>query len=455
MGPVVISAYNLRVRCVVALLVLGSCGDNLRMIENGDRLDAIVDVGGEDAEAIAYFHDRDRDIDCEFSRDAVGDWRCLPRSVVADAGYADAECTQPRVECRDCNGALEAVTFEPGCGGPVAMPLILHPEPMPAFVRVAGVCLHADFPPGAYYSTTNANADGYVAADFEDHLVTNDFGTRTLVATDGTRAMFHHAYERVGARDCSFFGGVSGPCLPGTTGSTELGLAFFFADETCSSRAAFNVKPIEPQRCEAPTHVRYEGSIHHLSAIGDRAYERSPIDSSCIPTEETDLAFFSIGDIDDSLPEAGVIALGTGAARPVYYASEGKPIAFAHRWVDADNMTCTPLPTVEGRRCIGRSLAVFDQDLRYADVACSVPLVANPEGDLYALRWEGAEIPRDVTAASRIASVHALRAFPATEMYEMRDGFCTLSADPVVLMAFVGLPLDLQKFPSVERRRAY
>lgn len=424
------------------------------MIESGSRLEAIVDVGGEDAEAIAYYRDTDLGIDCEFQRDAANRWRCLPRAAVELAGYTDEDCTQPIFECRDCNGVGAAVMLEAGCGGSIATPVALHEEQRPLFVRVGDVCLHADFPPGDYYATEIQPATTYVAAEFEDHLVTYELGTRTLVADDGTRQMFHHAYERFSARDCSFFGGIAGPCLPGTAGSIELGPSLFFADDACSSRAAFNVEPLDPARCAPPTHVRFEGAIHRLSPIGESAFERSPVDSSCAPTAASDLTFFAIGAVDESLPDADVIALGSGDARPLYYAAEGMPIAVADRWVDADGTTCTPLSTVDGRRCIGRSLSLFPASVRYADVGCSIALVPNPESDLYAVRWEAATTARDVTEASIVASVHALRAYPATEMYEMRDGFCTLSPDPAVLMAFVGPPLDLQKFPIIERRPA-
>lgn len=442
-------------RWVVLTLLATACGDNLGMIESGGRLEAIVEVGGdEDAVAIAHYHDTDLDLECTFQRDPEGAWRCLPRAVAEIVGYADADCTQPRFECRDCAKAA-AVTIEDACGGPVAMPVTLTPSLRPLFVRVGELCLHADFPPGMYGVAESQPLSSYVEATFEDHLVTHELGTRTLVADDGTRTMFHHAYERAGARDCAFFGGVAGPCVPGTTGGTERGSAYFFTDDTCTSRAAFSVKPDDAGACPPPTHIRFEGEVHRLAAIGDRAFERSAIDSSCGPTRETDLAFFSIGAIDDALPRAEVIALGTGEARPLYYAAEGKPIAFAERWVLSDDFPCTPLETVAGRRCIGRSLSVFPGDTRYADVTCSIEIVPNPLTDLYALRWVGATTARDVTERSVVASVHALRAFPATEMYELRDGFCTLSPDPVVLMAFVGAPLDLQKFPSVERRRAY
>jgi len=442
------------VRWTFALLVLASCGDNIRMIESGSRLEAIVDVGGEGAEAIAYYRDLREDIDCAFRRDRRSEWRCLPRALVEPAGFADDQCVQPAFECRDCGDDRAAVILEPGCGGAAAVPLALASGPVPSFVRVADICVRAEFPPGSYYTVTSVPEETYVAAAFEDHLVTEQFGTRTLVADDGTRTMFHHAYERAGARDCSFVGGVAGPCLPGTIGSTELGPAFFFADDACSSRAAFNIEPLDARACPPPTHVRFGGEIHQLAAIGPRAFERSPIDSSCAPTEQTDLAFFSIGAVDATLPRADVIALGTGPARPVYYATEDMPLAFADHWVDVDNMPCFPLATVQGRRCIGRSLSLFPADIRYADVTCSIELVPNPEGDLYALRWDGATTAREITEASVVASVHALRAFPATEMYELRDGFCILSPDPAVLMAFVGGPLDLQKFPSVTRRPA-
>ena len=435
-----------------ALVVLAACGDNLRAFESGSRLEAIVDVGGDDAVAIAYYRDTVEAVDCEFQRDPAGRWRCLPRARVELAGYADADCAQAVFECPDCGDARTAVSVEPGCGGVLATPVALRETTRPLFVRVGELCLHAEYPPGTYHSIESLPADRYLAAEFEDHLVTYQLGTRTLTAADGTREMFHHAYDRFSERDCSFFGGVAGPCLPGTSGITELGSSLFFADASCSARAAFDVKPVDTRACPPPTHARYEGEVHRLAAIGDQAFERDPVDSRCLPTEDSGLAFFSIGEVDDSLPRAEVIALGTGAARPVYYAAEGMPIAFAHRWVDAaDNTTCTPLPTRDGRRCIGRSISIFPSDVRYADVACSIELVPNPESAIYALRWEGATIPREVTERSTIASVHALRAYPATEMYEMRDGFCTLAAEPAVVMAFVGVPLDVQKFPSVDR----
>jgi hypothetical protein len=438
----------------LALAVLAACGDNLRAFESGSRLEAILEVGGEDAVAIAHYRDTELDVECEFRRDAGGEWRCLPRATVELAGYADDGCTQPIFECRDCT-TPHAVSIEAGCGGVVATPLVLGDSTRPFFVRVGELCLHAEYPPGDYYTIESQPSDNYVGAAFEDHLVTHELGMRTLVGDDGTREMFHHAYERFGTRDCTFFGGVAGPCLPGTSGSTELGPSFFFADDTCSSRAAFNVKPVDARTCPPPTHVRFEGAVHRLNAIGDRAFEREPSDSSCVPTEGSELAFFSIGVVDETLPTAEVIALGTGDARPIYYAAEGMPIAFADRWVDAvDNTTCTPLPTVHGRRCIGRSLSLFPSDIRYADVSCSIELAPNPASDLYALRWAGATIPRDVTGRSTVESVHALRSYPATEMYEMRDGFCTLAAEPAVLMAFVGPALDLQKFPSTEWQSA-
>ncbi|MFN0248773.1 MAG: hypothetical protein ACKV2T_17925 [Kofleriaceae bacterium] len=437
-----------------ALVVLAAaCGDNLRAFESGSRLEAIVDVGGDDAVAIAYYRDTERGVDCQFQRDARSEWRCLPRARVELAGYSDDACSVPIYECRDCT-APQAVLLEAGCGGAVATPVALVETTRPLFIRVGELCLHAEYPPGDYYTTESQPLDGYIGATFEDHLVTYQLGTRTLVADDGTREMFHHAYERGGARDCSFGGGMVEPCLPGTRGSTE-GQAFYFEDAACSSRAAFSVKPNDPRSCPPPTHVRFEGGVHRVTSIGDRAFERSPIDSSCVSTEGAELAFYAIGAVDESLPRAEAISVGTGDARPVYHAAEGMPIAFAHRWIDAADATlCTPLATVAGRRCIGRSLSLFGSDIRYGDVACSVELAPNPDGALYALRWEGVTVPREVSARSTVASIHALRSYPATEMYEMRDGFCALSPEPVVLMAFVGAPLDLQTFPSVEQRPA-
>ncbi len=438
----------------MALVVLAACGDNLRPFESGSRLEAILEVGGADAVAIAYYRDTERSVDCEFQRDAENRWRCMPRARVELAGYADDACTAPVYECRDCD-AHAAVIESMGCGGTIARPVALTESMRPFFVRANELCLHAEYPPGDYYTIESQPAELYVGATFEDHLVTYQLGTRTLVADDGAREMFHHAYERIGARDCSFFGGVAGPCLPGTSGSIELGRSFFFADATCSSRAAYSVKPVDPRTCPPPTHARFEGAVHRLTAIGDRAFERDPTDSSCAPTQSSELAFFAIGGVDESLPDAEVIALGSGDAQPVYYAAEGMPIAYAHRWVSAaDKTACTPLPTIHGRRCIGRSRSVFPADIRYADVACSIELVPNPESHLYALRWVGVTIPRDVTERSIVESVHALRAYPATEMYEVRDGFCQLAAEPAVLMAFVGAPLDLQTFPSTQRRSA-
>lgn len=436
----------------IRLLVLAgvgpACGDNIRMIESGTRLEAIVDVGGEGAESIAYYRDRELGIDCAFVPDTNDDWRCLPRATVELAGFADASCATPIVECRDCGESRVAVLFEPGCTGLSAHPLRLAETEKPAFIAVGDACVSANFPPGTYYTASVQAGDDYVMAAFEDHPISAQLGTRALVTPDGAHELFHHGFERTGGRDCSFFGGITGRCLPGTVARTELGAAYFFADAGCSSRVAFS-----SATCSPPTHARFEGAIHAVSSLAEPAFERSPVDSSCFPSEEA-VAFFAIGPVDAKLPVANVIALGSGAARPVYYATGGSPIAFANRWVDVDGMSCTPLATTDGRRCIGRSLSLFGSMLRYADAGCSIELAPNPESDLYALRWAGATSAREVTRASTIASVHALRAYPATEMYEMRDGVCTLSPEPAVLMAFVGPALDLQKFPIVERRSA-
>jgi hypothetical protein len=192
-GGARLSAYNRRMRWL-ALVVLAACGDNLRAFESGSRLEAIIEAGGDDAVAIAYYRDTERGVDCTFQRDARGEWRCLPRARVEVAGYSDDACSVPIYECRDCTEP-QAVMLGAGCGGAVATPVALTTSTRPLFVRVGeDLCLHAEYPPGAYYTAQSQPLDGYVGARFEDHLVTYQLGTRTLVGDDGTREMFHHAY---------------------------------------------------------------------------------------------------------------------------------------------------------------------------------------------------------------------------------------------------------------------
>lgn len=424
-------------------IAAGACGDNVPMFQSGIRLTAIVDVGGEGAEAIAYYEDA-TGFACAFAPDATGTSRCFPRAELAPIGFVDPDCLIPVYTCPACTGDVASLR-EAGCDGTVVRPVAVTAHSPPSFIRAGRACVRAVLPPGPYYRATPADPSLFVAAAFRDVPVTEHLGTRMLVTDDGVHEHFHAAFERDDGRPCTFFGGTSGRCLPGTPALAEVGDALFFADDTCTTRVA-----AAGTGCAAPTHVRFEGAIHALTPMTAPAFERSPVDSSCFATGRTDLAFFAIGAVDGTLPTANIITLGTGEARPVYYADRGHPLAFANRWVDVDGMTCTPLATVDGRRCIGRSHAVVPADVRYGDAGCTLELVPNPRSDLYALRWED----EAVTGESRVETIHALHAYPATEMYERQGDACVLSAEPAVLMAFVGPPLDPRAFPSVDRRSA-
>ena len=438
------------------LLLIAACGDNLRAIDSGSRLQAIVDVGGEGAEALAYFHDRETDIDCVFALDPSTTWRCLPRFAANVVGYADASCTQPIYECRDCLEGRSAVVREPGCAVPIAQPVTLVAANPPAFIRVALGCVAVSAPAGGYFTTVLDDASRFAAADIESRDLSDELGVKTLVTADGAR-MLHHGFQRSDGRTCTFaLTGGTPRCLPGTPAQTELGLAYFYAEDTCSSRIALS----SPRAgCELTTHARVEGAVHTLTPLGGTPFERSAVNSSCFPTLETDLAFWTIGPVDTELPAAELIALGDAPPRPVFYAARAKPtvnaspMEFARRWIDAENKVCFAHPTLtHGRRCIPKSLSLFPANTRYAEATCTQEIVANPDAALYAITWDRLASVDDVTEDSVIAQVHPLRSYPGVDVFVRENGQCTLLPEPAVLMAYVGLPTDLQKFPSITRR---
>jgi hypothetical protein len=372
--------------------------------------------------------------------------------VAAVVGYTDPECAQPIYDCPDCGEGRSAIQREPGCVVPATQPVLLADAPPPAFIRVALGCINATFPAGAYFTATEDDVTRFVAGELEERDLSDTLGVRTIVADDGARQL-HHGFARADGRTCTFFlGGGTPRCLPGTPAQTELGLAYFFAEDTCSSRIALSAKHPD---CEATTHARVEGAVHALTALEGTVYERSAVDSRCFPTLETGLSFWTIGPVDDTLPAADLIALGHAAARPAFFAANGSPMEFARRWVDIEGNACYVHPTAtHGLRCIPRSISLFSTGLRFSEPTCTQRIVDNPDSASYAIQWDGIDSARAVTEDSVVATVHPLRTYPASDVYMFVGDQCTLLFEPAVLMAYVGLALDLQKFPAIQRRPA-
>lgn len=413
------------------------------MFESGSRLEAIVETGGAGSEVLAYFHDRERDEACEFALDRGGGWRCFPKLRGIVVGYADSACTAPIYNCPDCTpGDTQVTVAEIGCTSPTSVPHELTPADEPAFVlALNGICVPIVAPPDAYYTAAPLDDAPYVVARFEDRDVGEGLGARTLVTADGAREM-HHAYALSDRRSCTFLGRAGQPhtCLPGTPARTELGLVYFYEDSACTTRIAHSSRREE---CEPTTHVGVEGEAHLLvRELPAPAFERSPIDSSCVATQQ-DARFWEIGPRDETLPTAQLIAIGNGAARPVYYAAFGSPIDFANRWVDAQNQTCVPTETIRGRRCLPRAITLPTEGT-WADPQCTSELVYNPEDTTHAVRFDG----------GMVGSVHRLSRYYGTEVFVRIGGECTLLPGPAALLSHVGAPVDLAGLPELTLRPA-
>jgi hypothetical protein len=428
-------------RRLVVCLALAGCGDNIGMFASGTRLEAIIETGGAGSEVLAYFHDRELDLDCTFAPDRSGAWRCMPRQRAIAVGFVDAACTQPIYRCPGCGAdELEVTIAEVGCAAPTGLPTRLHASDPPAFVLAGtNVCVPIVAPTDRYYDAELLADEPYVSATFDDRVAHGALGARSLVTADGAREM-HHAYITGDDRSCTFLGGPGQqhPCLPGTPARTELGLVYFFDSATCATRIATSPRRAD---CEPTTHVGVEGVAH--TVVGELAapvFERSPMDSRCFESQQ-DLRFWEIGPSDDSLPTADVMTLGEGAARPVYYAAGGSPLEFTGRWVDAHNAPCTPEETAAGRRCVPRAVALPITGQLWADPECSEELVYNPESLMNGIR--------SAPAAAIIASVHPLTRYYGTNAYEVGSGGCALQAEPAVLLSYVGVPTDFLEIPAV------
>jgi len=423
---------------------LAGCGDNIGMYESGSRLEAIVESGGAGSDVLSYFHDRERDLACVFGPDRGGGWRCFPKLVATVVGFADSNCTAPIYRCPSCTpGDTQVTISEAGCGTPLAVPHELTPTDEPAFVlALNGLCVPIVAPPDAYFTASPLDDEPYVAAGFDDRDVGAGLGARSLVTADGAREM-HHGYALEDRRSCSFLGapGQPHPCLPGTPARTELGLVYFFDSMSCTTRVAHS-----PRRdgCEPTTHVSLDGEVHTLvRELEQPAFERSPVDSSCVETEQQ-LRFWEIGPRDDSLPLAELITIGEGAARPVYYAALGSPIEFAKRWVDQLNHTCVPTDTIRGRRCLPRAITLPTEPGSWADPACTSELVYNPEDATHAVRFDG----------TVIGWLLPLARYYGTDVYVRIGGACTRLADPAALLSHVGEPVELRGLPELALRPA-
>jgi len=435
-----------RLVCLATVLgVLGGCGDNIRMFDSGTRLEALIETGGAGSEVLAYFHDHERDEDCVFAQDRTGQWRCMPRLRAVVVGYTDSMCTAPIYRCDACAPGDTQVTVEElGCTEPIAVAHELTPAESPLFVlALNGICVPVTAPPDAYYTVTPLPDDPYVLATFEDRDVGDGLGARSLVTADGAREM-HHAYALEDRRSCTFLGGPGQPhpCLPGTPARTELGLVYFFDNDTCSTRVAHTIRRDE---CEPTTHVRVENVAHTVvRELPAAAFERSPIDSSCSASER-DFRFWEIGPVDESLPTAELITIGAGEVRPVYYAALGSPVAFANRWVDELNHTCLPTGTLRGRRCLPRFIPLpVPADASFYDAACEHQIVYNPEDATHGAQFDGA----------LVGSLHPLTRYAGTEVFARIGGVCTALTDPPVLMSHVGPSVDLLGLPELTLRSA-
>ena len=471
----------------VLLLLLG-CGDNLpseALFASGSRLRAVAESGGSNSQVLAWFDDTELGIECTFATDLSARWRCMPRTVVTLAGYADSACTQPVYRCPSCTGGETLVRrFDPGCneqtpyvedlasadltvpivGRPVSIALDVSASAPPRFDRVGDTCGVLPNAVGSFVVGDVADQSKFAEATLHDRPVDDEVGARTLIGVDGSLQRYA-AYMIADGRICRFDRRAERSCIPGTQPSQYLlpFAAFYTAsvDGKCSGATVY-ASSADPT-CEGVSHALTSDGVISVESHIDPVYEAYFGSTSCTVTTR-DLAFWRPTTAPVSLPLVDELAVGSGAARPVFYAEKGTPLQFTTRWTDATNMPCTPRETAAGRRCLPPTVSLYPDYRIFDDAACTIEIVVTdpasggtPTDVRYAVAWRGVTTSSELTKHSIVERIHPLTTdvptYRRVYILSAPDRCNELPNSPSYRRAYLGAAIELSQFPAITFER--
>lgn len=382
----------------------------------GTRLQPIVDRTADGVVQLVRWYDSELGIDCEFARDSVGDYRCLPAEEdQVYVGFDDEACSTPIVGTPYCSSVpnyvrgpiIDAASCADGAraqaylrGAPIGSGDIRHHND------------HADICNGSgsnfqqRHALTPIDDTTFVAAT----VVIEQRGSieiRALVSTDG-------AFQRDRVIDPRY----DTPCQGTLTfeagaGTQACGVVsaapYGFADATCTT-PLFALP--QDGTCAQPSTALIYGTDgwHTIGAPWEQTIHIVEGDA-CIeaPASVQDgFAYYELG-APTSEPEVltleVTLADASGRLRRLGLAGDGETIVLArgdgtrdqNRWYDtAIEQVCTPLIATDGRRrCMPLPLAYPNRLEHWGDPECSaIPLYDTaeaPEGDLVRITLVGEE----------------------------------------------------------------
>lgn len=373
---------------------------------SGSRLAARVYDGGDGARMFIGWRDTMLDIDCAWRVAADGRWRCLPalpepRAYLTDMDivHADPTCSSPHLVLPSAMAPVPRWALLPPdapafCGEDlrpvrvvgVAGAVALGPD---LFARVGPECISTTVtPPYVIHAVGREEPPGtFVGADLVVEPRDARLAARVLVADDGARFAIG-AYDREADRPCTSLSFATDRCVPLTL-AWDAGR---FGDASCSIPVAYSSDGAPASGGEdcaplaAITGWRCGGggaSVRSIEAEASGEYERDAA-GACSDARLAHHRTWTFGGELD-LPTLGVALAGTGRLRAsVLATATGAPIAAAGGiWFPYFEDTALGVRCSVATACDGRTVCMPDASgppdpstLRFADAACTVPLVS-------------------------------------------------------------------------------
>lgn len=431
---------------------------------DGARLTAIRDEADGEAAILVGWWDAERQITCRPTMDVDFSLRCLPDHTVAPV-YLDEACTEPATEVPVCDelpdyvlGGLPDRCVGPTRGEPYAVGDLVEVTE----IYLPGSCDKISLgEQTAYRRLTRVAGDQFVAYTERHVAADGGLGVRVLDGGDGSSQIYdlvstgpdQVCHAVVLGEDAAQY------CLHG---EITYDYGAYHADAACETGGvAYGIGAAE---CDPPTHAlvyeiqagecpSFVGTLHAVGSATTDVYRGTP--DACSPAGDS-VSYYEVGDaVANDLPPLRIEPVGAGRMRALQYVTpSGQGLVTPVRsWYDATlDVTCSEYATQShGRRCLPEVDVVTEGSGRFADAACTVPLVQVYDGPcatgavppLYASR------PASECSDAPIRDVRAVGERYEGTVYLDNGVSCTVNEPPDYVYYSVGAPVALDEHAPI------
>jgi hypothetical protein len=381
------------------------------------------------------WHDRELDVDCEFSLAADGRHRCLPTGERV-AGqrdvevFADASCSVPAAPRPACAPPLAYVRRAPRemptCSDLAAEPVFAVGDVLDTttvYVREGGCTpVPGEADALVYEVGDEVPPSEFVGADLAPQGA-GRLATYALVADDGAVDPVAIWDSELG--ECELGGDLAAPACRPT--ETAMGVPPTWGDPACTERVAMDDRHERP--CVTPTAVwdpTAPASGSRLRTIGaaleaDQVYRKDDTGTCAAQDVAADRTYYAMGaEIPlDALAPLGEASEGTGrvVVKRVTDAS-GAVIGPATTFWDTEiDEECAPLELADGYHCVGD---LAPGDLFFQDAECAVGVVLGDGHTRPTLAGVDRE-PTDACDAGTLDQIYRVGALVSVPQPYVRD----------------------------------